>query len=691
MPKKREAVDDLTSQKQESRRTTSQSEVAKIGDEQFQRLITEVIDYAIIVLDKNGIITSWNRGAEKIKGYSADEIMGRSFRLFYSKEDKEAGLPDTMLAVATKEGRANHEGWRLRKNGSRFWGNVTITAIYDDQHHVTSFLKVTRDMTDRKIAEDNFNNYVEQLKQTNDALRKSEERYHKMVTEVNDYAIILLSPEGYVLDWNKGAEIIKGYRPAEITGKHFRLFYPKEEKEKGLPERLLKEATDKGSVLHEGWRIRKNGTRFWGSVAITALHDEKGEIFGYSKVTRDLTERKMADDTLNNFADELKRSNDALKRSEARYHRMIAEVQDYAIILLDPQGSIENWNVGAQVIKGYVSEEIIGKNFSVFYTPEDREAGVPQQLLEQARVKGKVALEGWRVRKDGSRFWGNVVITALHDVKNEIIGFSKVTRDLTERKRAEDALKNNAIELERKNKILERLNDEVSSFAYVASHDLKEPLRKIQTFANYLCDMDPWVEQEGKDFAQRISRTALQMQRLMEDLLAYSTIANDLSDFKKVDLNDTVTAVLSDLELRIQEKQATITFDKLPGVMGVSFQFHQVFQNLLTNALKFSKPGQPLQINITHDVVKGKDIADRDAKKENDYHAITIRDNGIGFEAEQSRKIFDVFHRLHPKNSFSGTGIGLAIVKKVMDHHNGIVVAEGQPDVGAAFHLYFPI
>jgi PAS domain S-box-containing protein len=689
MQTKSAAVEDLSSMNKKDDVTSSKSETEKLVEQRLQRLMAEVTGYAIVLMDKNGIISTWNRGAERIKGYTADEIIGRSFKLFYSKEDKEDGLPDRMLETASREGTANHEGWRVRKNGSRFWGSVTITAIHDDDNQVNSFLKVTWDMTNRKIAEDNFNNYVEHLKQTIEDLKRSEDRYHKMVTEVHDYAIILLSRDGKVLDWNKGAEIIKGYTTSEILGKNFRLFYPKEEKEKGLPERLLNGAVQKGSITHEGWRVRKDGTRFWGSVAITALHDQKGEIFGFSKVTRDLTERKMAEDKLNNFADELKQRNDELKRSEERYHKMVAEIQDYAIILLDSEGIIQNWNAGAEHIKGYTSQEIIGKSFKLFYPEGDRQAKLPDSLLEKARVNGKVEHEGWRLRKDGTLFWGHVVITALHDPFNKVIGFSKVTRDLTQRKLADDRLKANALELERKNKILERLNDEISSFAYVASHDLKEPLRKIQTFANHLIDSDPWPT-NGKEFVEKISRTAAQMQRLMEDLLAYSTIANDFTAATPIDLNDIVRTVINDLEVRIREKNGAIRSDKLPTIKGVGFQFHQLFLNLLSNALKFSKPDEPSVIEITHQLVRGSEIADPDALAEQQYHKISIRDNGIGFESEHAKKIFDVFHRLHPRNTFGGTGIGLAIVKKITESHNGIIIAEGEPDVGATFHVFLP-
>lgn len=516
----------------------------------------------------------------------------------------------------------------------------------------------------------------------NEARGLSEERYHKMIAEVRDYAIFLLDNNGKVLDWNLGAEKLKGYTASEITGKSFRLFYPKEDRDANVPEKLLEEARKNGSVSLEGWRIRKDGSAFWGSVVITALHDEDGNSIGFSKVTRDLTDRKNAEDRLINIANEL-------RKSEARYHGMIAEVQDYAIILLNTKGEIENWNAGAENIKGYSAKEIVGKSFKLFYTSEDRENKLPERLLEEARKSGKVIHEGWRVRKDGTRFWGSVVITALHDPQGNVIGFSKVTRDLTERKEAEDTLRLSAAQLDLKNKTLERLNEELLSYNYVVSHDLKEPLRKIQTFATRM-EQQEELSGSGKDYLEKIKTSSAQMQNLIEDLLSYSTVSNDPTKFEQIDLNEILQTVKKDLEIAIVEKKAEIQTTDLPVLYGIPLQFHQLFLNLLGNALKFSKTNEHPVIKIYARVVEGPDIPTTPASTFTKYHHISISDNGIGFESVYSTKIFEVFQRLHTKNNFTGTGIGLAIVKKVVKNHNGIVLAEGQPNVGATFHLYLP-
>ena len=255
-------------------------------------------------------------------------------------------------------------------------------------------------------------------------LRHSEQHFEQLVAGVRDYAIFLLDHEGHILTWNAGAERIKGYRAEEIVGQHFSRFYPKEVVASGWPAHELREATAAGRFEDEGWRIRKDGSRFWASVVITALRHRSGEIRGFLKITRDLTERKLAEE--------------ALRQGEERFRLMVESVKDYAIFMLDPQGRIVTWNQGAERLKGYAGDEIIGSHFSRFYPREARERGWPDEELKRAAAEGRFEDEGWRVRKDGSQFWANVVITALRDQTGALQGFAKVTRDLTARREAEE-------------------------------------------------------------------------------------------------------------------------------------------------------------------------------------------------------------------------------------------------------------
>jgi PAS domain S-box-containing protein len=249
------------------------------------------------------------------------------------------------------------------------------------------------------------------------------ELHRLLVESVDDYAIFALDPDGFILSWNAGAQRFKGYTAEEIIGKHFSIFYPRAKIEEGFPEYELREAARVGRFEDEGWRIRKDGTQFWANVVITALHDPTGRLVGYAKVTRDLTERRLAED--------------ALRESEERFRLIVQGVKDYAIFMLDPTGHITTWNEGAQRIKGYTADDIIGKHFSIFYPPEVAASGHPERELEIAKAKGVYEEEGWRIRKDGSRFWANVVITALRREDGSLAGFAKVTRDLTERRAAD--------------------------------------------------------------------------------------------------------------------------------------------------------------------------------------------------------------------------------------------------------------
>ena len=369
---------------------------------------------------------------------------------------------------------------------------------------------------------------------------------------------------------------------------------------------------------------------------------------------------------------------------------MVEEVQDYAILYLNRDGTIENWNKGAEKIKGYKASEIIGKNFSVFYTEQDRKNGLPQFLLNQAAQTGRAGQQGWRVRKDGTLFWASVVITAVHNEAKEVIGYSKVTHDLTEKKQAEDQLKANAALLEQKNAELEKMNKELQSFAYISSHDLQEPLRKIQTFASQIVQKEVQnLSPEGKDKFQRMQNAAKRMQNLIEDLLSYSRTSTSERKFEKTDLKKIIDEVTEDLKEEIQKQNARIEIGKLCQAQIIPFQFRQLIHNLLSNSLKFTKAGTTPLIKIEDEVAKGSKL-NKDLDPNANYCHLRVSDNGIGFEPQYKDKIFEVFQRLHGKDQYPGTGVGLAIVKKIVENHNGIITATAEPGKGARFDIYFP-
>ena len=395
-----------------------------------------------------------------------------------------------------------------------------------------------------------------------------------------------------------------------------------------------------------------------------------------------LAEARQAEEQLRSFAWELEQRNETLRKSEERYHKMIAEIEDYAIILLDTNGNIQNWNTGAEKIKGYKAEEIIGKNFRIFYLLQDRDNKLPEKLLERVIREGKSAYEGWRVRKDGSTFWGSIVVTALHDDNGEVIGLSKVTRDLTEKKKAEDKMREYLAELENR-------NSELEQFAYIASHDLQEPMRKIQTFTEVI-ERNLDDEVIVKRYFEKINTSARRMVELITSVLNYSRLSKERDLREDADLNEVLADIESDFELPIREKNAKIVYNGLPVLKAHPLQMHQLFSNLISNALKFSS-GSPVITISSQKIAKEGMKSSPVVLTADQYLEIVVKDNGIGFEQEYENLIFSMFQRLHPRQEYAGTGIGLAICKKIMENHKGFMRAEGEPRKGSSFYLYFPL
>jgi len=313
--------------------------------------------------------------------------------------------------------------------------------------------------------------------------------YRLIIDDVSDYAIFLLDPGGFIRTWNGGAKRIKGYERDEVVGRHFSIFYPEELIAKNWPDTELATARETGRFEDEGWRLRKDGTRFWANIVITRLTDADGKFLGFSKITRDLSDRR--------------RYEEKLRTSEERFRLLVEGVHDYAIFMLDPSGHIVSWNAGAQRIKGYAATEILGKHFSIFYPDEVVNSGWPAEELRRAMRDGHFEDEGWRIRKDGSRFWGNVTITALHDETGRHRGFAKVTRDLTDKRRISS---------------LEDEGKRVTNFLAMLGHELRNPLAPISNALSIL-EM-AGVESEQARMAQAvIGRQLKQIVRLVDDLL----------------------------------------------------------------------------------------------------------------------------------------------------------------------------
>jgi light-regulated signal transduction histidine kinase (bacteriophytochrome) len=320
---------------------------------------------------------------------------------------------------------------------------------------------------------------------------------------------------------------------------------------------------------------------------------------------------------------------------------------------------------------------------------QDQNDHLPEKLIQQAAQNGKATHEGWRLRKDGTTFWGYTVITALHDEHNNITGYSKVTRDLTERKISEEKLKEYAAHVAKKNEELEIINKDLESFTYMASHDLQEPLRKIRTFIGFIMNKaDEQLTPQTKDYFNRIVTAADRMQTLIEDLLTYSRTNISDHKYEPVSLSEIIEEVKKNLSEIIEEKNAKIEFHDLPVLNILPQQFLQLFTNLIDNAIKYNRENISPVIKISSRKINAKDILPSAHTKY--AYKISVEDNGIGFEMEYAEKIFGLFQRLHGQSDYPGTGIGLAICKKIVQNHKGEINATGEPGKGSVFNIYLP-
>ncbi len=756
------------------------------NEERFSQLIAGVQDYAVILLDHSGKVISWNAGAERIKGYQANEIIGRNFCCFYPKELQASGWPERELAAASETGRFEDEGWRIRKDGTRFWANVVITAIRNDKGELNGFLKITRDLTERHQAEQ--------------TLKLSEERFRLIVEGVKDYAIFMLDTEGRVATWSSGAERIKGYRAEEIIGRHFSQFYPPDAIARDWPNEELRRAVADGRIEDEGWRIRKDGSRFWANVVITALRDGHGILRGFTKVTRDLTERRQAEENARQLQNEEvarkaaeKSAHDAqLAREEERRHRAqlqvtlnsigdgvivtdhvgrvtflnpiamnltgwssqdaaglpietifnivnegtrkpvenpvtkvlkegivvglanhtiliardgrefpiddsgapifgedgtlsgvvlvfrdvteakraaaarlhlasIVESSDDAIIGHSLDGIIQSWNRGAENLYGYQAEEIIGQSLQILIPPNHPDE-LPQNLQRLVNGEHLEHFETERVRKDGSRVDVSLTISPIRNASGEIIGASKIARDISGRKE-EDRQKN--------------------EFLAMLAHELRNPLAAILSGVEVL-RMPGSDEEESNEILTIISRQTLHLVRLVDDLIDISRITRGTLELRKenLTLTEAVKQAIEMCSSTVQERQQHLHV-KLPDgeclLLADKTRLAQAICNLITNASKYSGRGSPIWLT---------------AKREGSEAVISIKDSGVGIPQSLLPKVFDMFFQLKQATDEpqKGIGVGLAIVKRLVELHGGTVEGYSDgPGLGSEFRIRLPL
>ncbi len=498
------------------------------------------------------------------------------------------------------------------------------------------------------------------------------ERYRLLVEGVTDYAIYMLDPVGTVTSWNAGAQRLKGYDAAEIVGRNFELFYEPADRATRLPARLLEIARTEGVARAEGWRVRKDGTRFWALVVIDPIRDPAGGLLGYAKITRDLSERRAIEE--------------ALRESEQRFRLLVDGVVDYALYTLDPDGRVSTWNAGAQRIKGYAAAEIVGQHFSRFHTEEDRARGEPQRSLAIAAREGRYETEAWRVRSDGTRFWANVVIDAIRDPSGTLLGFAKITRDITERRDAQLALERTREALHQSQK-LEAIGKLTGGVAHDFNNLLTVILSSLELLRLRLPDAEPRVQRLIDNAMQGAQRGATLTQRM----LAYAR--RQALEPRPVALASLVTG-MRDLLQGALGPQVAIETRFPPDLLEVMADPHQLetaVLNLAVNARDAMPNGGALVIAASRLVVEPPDAPSplSDPLPAGAYVSLTVADTGEGMDAATLARATEPFFTT--KGVGKGTGLGLSMVHGMMEQLGGRLRLASRAGAGTTVELVLPV
>jgi len=483
-------------------------------------------------------------------------------------------------------------------------------------------------------------------------------RYRLLVESVRDYAIYMLDPTGVVTSWNRGAVRFKGYQAPEIIGQHFSIFYTEEDKRAGLPKRALDTATREGIFENEGWRVRKDGSQFWAHVVIDPILSEDGELFGFAKITRDLTERRHAAE--------------ALRRSEEQFRILVQGVTDYAIYMLDPQGRVTSWNAGAERLKGYKPEEIIGQSFARFYTAEERDKGIPLNNLRIAEREGRFEKEGWRVRKDGTQFWANVVIDAIRDEQGKLIGYAKITRDFTERREAQLALQkaNEALSQSQKMEAIGQLTGGIAhdfnNLLMVILGSLELVRKQIANDPKIIPILDNAVlaGKRGASLTQRMLMFA-RRQPLSPEPTDLVGLLSGMRELFQRSIGP---------EIRIETRFPI----SLPPVLIDPNQLESTVLNLCLNARDAMPHGGVI-------IVSGQEAHDDNGANV----LLSVSDNGTGMSKDTLARAAEPFFTT--KGIGKGTGLGLAMVKGFVEQSNGHIRIGSEPGRGTTVELWLPI
>jgi PAS domain S-box-containing protein len=603
------------------------------SEEKYRILLDAIQDYAIYMLDPRGQILSWNAGAERIKGYTAEQIIGRNFSCFFPPEDIKRGRPEQMLRLTAASGRHEEHGMRVRKGGSQFLASNTLTALRDPDGNLQGFSEISRDLSESK---------------------ESGAKYRGLLEAAPD-AMVVVNQGGEIVLLNVQAEKQFGYRRDELVGKKVKNIIPE-----GFAERLvsdgLRSAEDAlAQQIGTGIELtgrRKDGSDFPIEIMLSPLESAEGILV--TAAIRDISVRKAAEKHL--------------AQMEGRYRGLLEAAPD-AMVVVDPGGEIVLLNVQAEKQFGYRRDELVGQKVKNI---------IPQGFAERLIADGLRSAEdalaqqiGTGIeligrRKDGSDFPIEIMLSPLESAEGILV--TAAIRDITTRKKAEAHLLENVKELNRS-------NEELGQFAYIASHDLQEPLRMVASYTQLLSRRYKGkLDADADEFITFAVDGASRMQQLIQDLLAYSRVGTKGRDLLDISSEEALHYALVNLRGAIEDSSALVTHDPLPTVLADEMQLIQLFQNLVSNGIKYQSPGVP-RVHISA------------AKNDDKKWMFSVKDNGLGIDPQYFGRIFGMFQRLHKREEFAGTGIGLAICKKIVERHGGSISVQSQLGQGSTFYF----
>jgi PAS domain S-box-containing protein len=621
---------------QMERRSRLVEDSLRESEERYRMLLDGIQHHAIFGMDPQGQIVSWNAGAERIKGYKADEIIGRNFSCFFPPEDIEQGRPQELLRIIATSGRYEEQGMRVRKDGSRFLASLTFAALRDPAGHLRGFSEFSHDLSESV---------------------ESEAKYRGLLEAAPD-AMVVVNQAGEIVLLNLQAEKQFGYYRDELLGQQVKNIIPE-----GFAERLIADGTRSAAdalaqQIGTGIELsarRKDGSEFPIEIMLSPLENAGGILV--TAAIRDISVRKAAEEHL--------------AQMEGRYRGLLEAAPD-AMVVVNQAGEIVLLNLQAENQFGYYRDELLGQQVKNII-PE----GFAERLITDGKRSAADALaqqigtgiELSARRKDGSEFPIEIMLSPLENAEEILV--TAAIRNITERKKSEVHLVKTAEELKRS-------NDQLEQFAYVASHDLQEPLRMVASYTQLLARRyQGRLDSDADEFIAYAVDGCNRMQGLIRDLLAYSRSGTESKVLREISGERALKEALANLRGSIEESGATVTHDLLPELTTDDTQLVQVLQNLIGNAIKYRGAAAPL-VHVSAAKNGGKEWV------------FSVRDNGLGIAPEYFERIFIIFQRLHGRQEFNGTGIGLAICKKIVERMGGRIWVESQLEKGSTFYFSLP-